>query len=91
MEFGLVILAEASLSFLGLGTPLDQPSWGLTIANGRAYLNTGWWISTIPGLALSLMVISAGIFGDRLRDYLDPRLAGSLRITGSVKGLKPQP
>ncbi len=73
VEVGLVIIAEASLSFLGLGTPPDQPSWGQTVANGRDYLNNAWWISTMPGLALSLVVLSVGIFGDRLRDYLDPR------------------
>jgi len=73
VEVGLVIIAEASLSFLGLGTPPDRPSWGQTVANGRAYLNTSWWISTMPGLALSLVVIAVGAFGDRLRDYLDPR------------------
>jgi peptide/nickel transport system permease protein len=75
VEVGLVIISEASLSFLGLGTPPDQPSWGLIVANGRAYLNTAWWISTMPGIALSLVVLSVGIFGDRLRDYLDPRSA----------------
>lgn len=73
VEVGLVIIAEASLSFLGLGTPSDQPSWGATIANGRAYLNTAWWISTMPGLALSLVVLSVGRFGDQVRDWLDPR------------------
>jgi peptide/nickel transport system permease protein len=75
VEVGLVIIAEASLSFLGLGTPPNQPSWGLIVANGRAYLNTAWWISTMPGLALSLVVLAVGIFGDRLRDFLDPRAA----------------
>jgi peptide/nickel transport system permease protein len=75
VEVGLVILAEASLSFLGLGTPPDQPSWGLIVANGRAYLNTAWWISTMPGLALSLVVLAVGQFGDRVRDALDPRFA----------------
>jgi peptide/nickel transport system permease protein len=73
VEVGLVIIAEASLSFLGLGTPSDQPSWGATIANGRAYLNTAWWISTMPGAALSLVVLAVGRFGDQVRDYLDPR------------------
>ena len=73
VEVGLVIIAEASLSFLGLGSPPDQPSWGRTVANGRDYLNTAWWISTMPGLALSLVVIGVGVFGDRLRDHLDPR------------------
>ena len=75
VEVGLVILAEASLSFLGLGTPADQPSWGLVVANGRGYLNTAWWISTMPGLALSLVVLAVGQFGDRVRDALDPRAA----------------
>ena len=73
VEVGLVIISEASLSFLGLGTPSDQPSWGATIANGRAYLNTAWWISTMPGLALSLVVLAVGRFGDQVRDLLDPR------------------
>lgn len=74
VEVGLVIIAEASLSYLGLGSPPDQPSWGRTVANGRDYLNNAWWISTMPGLALSLVVLAVGVFGDRLRDYLDPRL-----------------
>jgi peptide/nickel transport system permease protein len=73
VEVGLVIIAEASLSFLGLGTPSDQPSWGATIANGRDNLNTAWWISTMPGLALSMVVLAVGWFGDRVRDLLDPR------------------
>jgi peptide/nickel transport system permease protein len=73
VEVGLVIIAEASLSFLGLGTPADQPSWGATIANGRDNLNTAWWISTMPGLALSLVVLAVGRFGDQVRDLLDPR------------------
>jgi peptide/nickel transport system permease protein len=78
VEVGLVIIAEASLSFLGLGTPGDQPSWGLVIANGRAYLNTAWWISTMPGLALSLVVLAVGRFGDQVRDVLDPRSASRI-------------
>jgi peptide/nickel transport system permease protein len=75
VEVGLVIIAEASLSFLGLGTPAEQPSWGRVIATGRDYLNTAWWISTLPGLALCLVVLGVGAFGDSLRDHLDPRLA----------------
>ncbi|HXX36862.1 MAG TPA: ABC transporter permease [bacterium] len=73
VELGLVILAEASLSFLGLGTPPDHPSWGLVIANGRDYLSTAWWISTIPGIALSLVILAVGLFGDQLSDFLNPR------------------
>jgi peptide/nickel transport system permease protein len=71
-QFGLVIVAEAALSYLGLGTPQSVPSWGLIIANGRDYLTTAWWISTIPGVALVLLVLCAGLLGDRLRDQLDP-------------------
>jgi peptide/nickel transport system permease protein len=74
VEVGLVIIAEASLSYLGLGSPPEQPSWGRSVANGRDYLNDAWWISTMPGLALSLVVLAIGVFGDRLRDYLDPRI-----------------
>lgn len=74
VEVGLVIIAEASLSYLGLGTPPDQASWGRSVANGRDYLNNAWWIATMPGIALSLVVLCIGLFGDRLRDYLDPRL-----------------
>lgn len=73
VEMGLVVLAEASLSFLGLGAPPAHPSWGLIIANGRNYLSSAWWISTMPGIALSLVVLAIGQFGDALRDYLDPR------------------
>ena len=73
VELGLVMLAEASLSFLGLGTTAAHPSWGLVIATGRDYLTTAWWISTIPGLALSLVVLAVGQFGDAVRDALDPR------------------
>jgi peptide/nickel transport system permease protein len=75
VELGLVILAEASLSFLGLGTPPDHPSWGLIVANGRNYLSTAWWISTIPGIALSLVILSVGLFGDQLNDFLNPKTA----------------
>jgi peptide/nickel transport system permease protein len=74
VEIGHVILAEASLSFLGLGTPASTPSWGVTIANGRNYLADAWWISTVPGIALAFLVISLGVLGDALRDRYDPRL-----------------
>lgn len=74
VEFGLVILAEAGLSFLGLGTPAAMPSWGLTISTGRDYLDSAWWISAIPGLALVLVVVAVGSLGDRLRDLLDPHM-----------------
>ncbi len=66
LEFGLVVLAEAGLSFLGVGLPSSAVSWGQTIANGKAYLETAWWISTLPGIALSLLIINVGILGDQL-------------------------
>lgn len=73
VQFGLVVVAEASLSFLGLGVPSNVASWGSTIANGRDYLDTAWWISAMPGIALVILVTAAGIVGDRVRDLLDPR------------------
>ncbi|MGC4938095.1 ABC transporter permease [Kribbella sp. DT2] len=66
LEFSLVVLAEAGLSFLGIGLPTTAVSWGQTIANGQQYLETAWWISTLPGLALSVLIISIGILGDQL-------------------------
>ena len=77
VQFGLVVVAEASLSFLGLGTPAGTPSWGLTIANGRNYLSNAWWIVTMPGVALTVTVASAGLLGDAIRDLFDPYQAGS--------------
>lgn len=83
VELGLVIIAEASLSFLGLGTPPSSPSWGLTIAQGRDYLGDAWWISTAPGIALAVLVISVGMLGDELRDRLDPNLRDVLKSWNS--------
>lgn len=71
---GQVIIAEASLSFLGLGTPASLPSWGLVIADGRDYLINAWWISTLPGIALAGLVLTLGILGDTLRDRFDPKM-----------------
>ncbi|MGW2961343.1 ABC transporter permease [Streptomyces sp. NPDC001220] len=66
LEFALVVLAEAGLSFLGIGLPLSTVSWGQTIANGKEYLETQWWISTLPGIALSFLIVNVGILGDQL-------------------------
>lgn len=74
MDIGSLILAEASLSFLGLGTPPATPSWGLTIAGGRNHLASAWWISTIPGICLAVLVVAFGVLGDALRDRYDPKL-----------------
>lgn len=74
VEFGHVVLLEAALSFLGVGVPLGTPSLGTTISNGTAYLGTAWWISTLPGIALAILVLATGILGDALRDRFDPKL-----------------
>lgn len=73
LQIALQMLAEAALSFLGLGIPHPLPSWGVTISQGRDYLQSAWWIATIPGAVMTLVVLSAGVFGDAVRDYLDPR------------------
>lgn len=73
-EAGSVILLEASLSFLGVGVPPPTPTWGRMVAEGRDYLIRAWWISTFPGAAIALVVLSLNLLGDWLRDHLDPRL-----------------
>lgn len=73
-----VILAEASLSFLGLGVPPSVPTWGAMLAESRDQLLGGkWWLAVLPGLAIMFTVLSMNILGDWLRDFLDPRLRGS--------------
>ena len=69
-EVSELILAEAALSFLGIGTPADVMSWGRTIANGRNYLDTAWWIATLPGLAIAAVVITIGVASEALRRRL---------------------
>ncbi|UCH42245.1 MAG: ABC transporter permease [Dehalococcoidales bacterium] len=74
LQIGLLIITEASLSFLGVGIPPPAPSWGNMINDGRNLVDTAWWISTFPGIAIALVVMSGNFFGDWLRDKLDPRL-----------------
>ena len=74
LHVGLVILTEASLSFLGAGIPPPTPSWGQMVSDGRAKVASAWWISIIPGLAITMVVIAFNVFGDWLRDRLDPKL-----------------
>ena len=74
LQVGFAIVVEASLSFLGAGIPPPAPSWGGMIASGRAYLETAWWLVTFPALAVALTVLSFNLFGDWLRDTLDPTL-----------------
>lgn len=72
-EFGLMILFEAGLSFLGLGIQPPQASWGSIMSAGRQYVERAWWITVFPGACLFLLVFSINVFGDWLRDRLDPR------------------
>ncbi|MBI3952899.1 MAG: ABC transporter permease [Chloroflexi bacterium] len=72
LQMGTVILFEAALSFLGMGVPPPTPTWGGMVAEGRRFLSTAWWLSTFPGLAILVTVLAANLFGDWLRDHLDP-------------------
>ena len=72
------IVAEASLSFLGVGVPPSVPSWGTMLADGRQYIGVAEWLTIPAGLAISMTVLSINILGDWLRDYLDPRLKNIL-------------
>jgi peptide/nickel transport system permease protein len=74
LQTAQAILAEAALSFLGLGTGLTYPSWGQMISMGRDYISIAWWLSTFPGLAILLTVLAINLLGDRIRDVLDPRV-----------------
>jgi peptide/nickel transport system permease protein len=72
--FAYAILAEAALSFLGIGVPPPAPSWGNIVAEGRDYAVEAWWIMLFPGIAISLAALGMNLLGDGLRDVLDPRL-----------------
>jgi len=74
LNIGVVIVAEASLSFLGAGVPPPTPTWGLMVAEGRGRITTAWWLTLIPGIAITLVVLAFNLFGDWLRDRLDPKL-----------------
>jgi peptide/nickel transport system permease protein len=74
LQVGWVIIVEASLSFLGAGVPPPTPTWGSMIAEGRDYIASAWWISFFPGLAILVTVLVFNLFGDWLRDALDPTM-----------------
>jgi peptide/nickel transport system permease protein len=78
VQLGGVILAEASLSFLGLGAPPPDPTWGRTMSQeGRQFLEVAPWLAIFPGVAISLVVLAFNLLGDALRDVLDPRMRGT--------------
>lgn len=74
LRIGGLILAEASLSYLGIGVPSRYPSWGNMISDGREFLDTAWWVSVVPGFCIFLVVMSFNFIGDWVRDRTDPRL-----------------
>ena len=74
LRVGALILTESTLSFLGVGVPPNTPAWGIMVADGRQHLGTAWWISTMPGGAIFLVVVGFNFLGDWLRDWFDPRL-----------------
>jgi peptide/nickel transport system permease protein len=74
LQLGFIIIVEATLSFLGAGVPPPTPTWGQMVASGRTYIETAWWISLFPGLAIAAVVLSVNLLGDWLRDHLDPKL-----------------
>jgi peptide/nickel transport system permease protein len=78
LDVGYAILATSSLSFLGLGAQPPSPEWGALITDGRSFIQTAWWWTTFPGLALAVTVLGFNLLGDGLRDWIDPRLRGSL-------------
>jgi peptide/nickel transport system permease protein len=74
LQVGAVILLESTLSFLGVGIPRPTPAWGVMVADGRELIVTAWWVSMFPGIAIMLTVLALNLFGDWLRDHLDPKL-----------------
>ena len=86
INIGGVILSEASLSFLGFGLPPNMPSWGgMHSREGRLYMEMAPWLALWPGLCLTMVVFSLKMFGDALRDLLDPRLRGDEGRYGAAK------
>ena len=74
LRVGSTILVEAALSFLGMGVQKPTPSWGNIVQGGSKLMSEAWWIATLPGLAIVVVVISINLVGDSLRDALDPKL-----------------
>lgn len=76
LQVGVVIVLESSLSFLGVGVPPPNPSWGSMVADGRSYIVSAWWLCIFPGVAILLTVMSVNIVGDTLADRINPALRG---------------
>jgi peptide/nickel transport system permease protein len=76
LQVGGILIAGASLDFLGLGVPRPTPTWGGDLADGRAYLRSAWWVITMPGIAIGATVMATNLLGDWLRNWLDPKQRG---------------
>jgi peptide/nickel transport system permease protein len=74
LNIATVIVLEAGLSFLGLGVQPPDPSLGTMLSESKDYLNRAWWFNTFPGLTIMMIILAINLFGDGLRDVLDPRL-----------------
>jgi peptide/nickel transport system permease protein len=76
LQVGIVIVLEASLSFLGVGVPPPAPSWGSMVADGRSYIASAWWLCMVPGTAILITVMAVNLLGDALADRINPALRG---------------
>jgi peptide/nickel transport system permease protein len=76
LQVGIVIVLEASLSFLGVGVPPPAPSWGSMVADGRSYISSAWWLCMVPGMAILITVMAVNLVGDALTDRINPALRG---------------
>lgn len=76
LQVGVVIVLEASLSFLGVGVPPPAPSWGSMVADGRSYIASAWWLCMVPGMAILITVMAVNLLGDALTDRINPALRG---------------
>jgi len=74
LQIATAVIAESSLSFVGMGVPSPIPSWGTMLAEGRPYIDSAWWLALFPGLAILVTTLCVNLLGDRLRDALDPTL-----------------
>jgi peptide/nickel transport system permease protein len=86
-QVAALIIAESSLSFLGLGVPVGTPTWGGMLSDGREYMTDAWWVAFFPGVAIMLTALSFNLIGDGIRDALDPSLNQSSRTSSRRFGL----
>lgn len=84
LDIGFAIIYVAGLSFIGFGVRPPKPEWGLMVAEGQNYVNTAWWIVTIPGLAILITALGFNLFGESVRDMMDPALRADARARGAA-------